>query len=36
VWEFFSERLTLEPWSPGGSVAVDVEVVPETPAAPLA
>ena len=36
VWEFFSERLTLEPWTPGGSVAVGVEVVPEKPATPLA
>jgi predicted PurR-regulated permease PerM len=35
VWEFFSERLTLERWSPG-EVAVGVEVVAEKPAAPLA
>jgi predicted PurR-regulated permease PerM len=36
VWEFFSERLTLEQWSPGSSVAVGVEVVAEKPATPLA
>jgi predicted PurR-regulated permease PerM len=36
VWEFFSERLTLEPWTPGADVAVGVEVVAENPAAPLA
>jgi predicted PurR-regulated permease PerM len=35
VWEFFSERLMLERWSPG-EVAVGVEVVAEKPAAPLA
>jgi predicted PurR-regulated permease PerM len=36
VWEFFSERLTLEPWTPGADVAVGVEVVAEQPAAPPA
>jgi len=36
VWEFFSERLTLEPWTPGSDVAVGVELVAEKPAAPLA
>jgi predicted PurR-regulated permease PerM len=36
VWEFFSERLTLEPWTPGADVAVGVELVAEKPAAPLA
>jgi predicted PurR-regulated permease PerM len=29
VWEFFSERITLEPWSGGGGIPVEVE-----PAAP--
>jgi predicted PurR-regulated permease PerM len=36
VWEFFSERLTLESWSRGDTVAVGVEVVAEKPATPLA
>ena len=38
VWEFFAERLTLEPWTAGDTdaVAVGVEVVAEKPAAPLA
>ena len=38
VWEFFGERLTLEPWTAGATdaVAVGVEVVAEKPAAPLA
>ena len=36
VLEFFSERLTLESWSPGDTVAVGVEVVAEKPATPLA
>lgn len=40
VWEFFSERLELEPWDSREPIAVGVEVVPEAvpdrPAAPLA
>ena len=36
VWEFFSDRLALEPWSAGTAVGVGVEVVAEKPAAPLA
>ncbi|HUJ56033.1 MAG TPA: AI-2E family transporter [Gaiellaceae bacterium] len=40
-WEFFGERVELEPWPKGGEVTVPVEVVadepaPETPAAPVA
>jgi predicted PurR-regulated permease PerM len=32
VWEFFSERVRLEPWKPGEPVAIDVELeVPEAP-----
>jgi predicted PurR-regulated permease PerM len=32
VWEFFSERVRLEPWQPGEPVAIDVELeVPEAP-----
>jgi len=26
IWEFFGERLTLEPWQEGGTVPVEVEV----------
>ena len=36
MWEFFSERVTLESWSAGDVVAVDIDVVGEKPAAPLA
>jgi len=32
VWEFFGDRITLEPWSGGGPVPVEVELV-EPPAA---
>jgi predicted PurR-regulated permease PerM len=40
-WEFFGERVELEPWPKGGEVTVPVEVVadepaPETPPAPVA
>jgi predicted PurR-regulated permease PerM len=32
VWEFFGERVRLEPWKPGEPVAIDVELeVPEAP-----
>jgi predicted PurR-regulated permease PerM len=31
IWEFFAERITLEPWDEGGAVPVEVEV--ERPAA---
>jgi predicted PurR-regulated permease PerM len=31
MWEFFSERMTLEPWREGGTIPVEVEV--ERPAA---
>jgi predicted PurR-regulated permease PerM len=33
VWEFFSERLELEPWDSREPIAVGVEVVPEQPSA---
>jgi predicted PurR-regulated permease PerM len=36
VWEFFSERLTLESWANGSAVPVGVEIIAEKPAAPLA
>ena len=34
IWEFFSERLALEPWSEGGVVPVEVEpaLAPAAPA----
>jgi predicted PurR-regulated permease PerM len=32
MWEFFTDRIKLEPWSKGGSVPVEVELV-EPPAA---
>jgi predicted PurR-regulated permease PerM len=31
VYEFFSERVTLEPWTAGGPVPVEVEIEPPTP-----
>ncbi len=31
MWEFFSERVALEPWTPGDDVAVEVEVEPPPP-----
>jgi predicted PurR-regulated permease PerM len=37
TWEFFSERLALEPWEGGGTVPVEVEVEPaESPESPPA
>ncbi len=29
IWEFFSERLQLEPWTGGGAIPVEVEPVSE-------
>ena len=26
IWEFFAERVTLEPWTEGGTIPVEVEV----------
>jgi predicted PurR-regulated permease PerM len=36
AWEFFSERVALEPWTPGdaGPVPVEVEIEPPRPVAP--
>jgi hypothetical protein len=31
IWEFFSGRIQLEPWTGGGPVPVDVELVDEPP-----
>jgi predicted PurR-regulated permease PerM len=32
IWEFFSERIRLQPWEDGGPIPVDVELdVPEAP-----
>jgi predicted PurR-regulated permease PerM len=36
IWEFFSERVTLEPWDRGGPVPVEVEVEPAPPDVTLA
>ena len=30
IWEFFSERIELEPWEPGEEIPVEVEVEPPT------
>jgi predicted PurR-regulated permease PerM len=35
IWEFFGERVTLEPWAEGGAVPVEVEVEQTRPVAPL-
>jgi predicted PurR-regulated permease PerM len=35
IWEFFSERVTLEPWSRGGTMPVEVEIEEPRPVAPL-
>jgi predicted PurR-regulated permease PerM len=32
LWEFFSERVTLEPWDEGGTLPVEVDVEPRAPA----
>jgi predicted PurR-regulated permease PerM len=36
IWEFFADRVKLEPWSGGGAVAIDVELVAPPPAEPPA
>jgi predicted PurR-regulated permease PerM len=35
IWEFFSERVTLEPWEQGGAIPVEVDVEETRPVAPL-
>ena len=35
IWEFFAERVTLEPWEEGGPVPVEVEVEGTRPVAPV-
>jgi putative heme transporter len=35
VYEFFSERVTLEPWSEGAPIPVEVDVEPPPPPAPV-
>jgi predicted PurR-regulated permease PerM len=35
IWEFFAERVTLEPWEQGGTIPVEVDVEGTRPIAPL-
>src|SRR5204863_6089369 len=35
IWEFFGERLTLEPWQEGGAIPVEVEVEQTRAMAPV-
>jgi predicted PurR-regulated permease PerM len=35
IWEFFGERVSLEPWQEVGTIPVEVEVEETRPAAPL-
>jgi predicted PurR-regulated permease PerM len=35
IWEFFGERVTLEPWQEGGAVPVEVEIEGARPVAPV-
>ena len=35
IWEFFGERLTLEPWQEGGTIPVEVEVEQAPTVAPV-
>ena len=35
IWEFFGERLTLEPWQEGGTIPVEVEVEQTRAMAPV-
>jgi predicted PurR-regulated permease PerM len=35
IWEFFAERVTLEPWEQGGMIPVEVDVEGTRPVAPL-
>jgi predicted PurR-regulated permease PerM len=35
IWEFFAERVSLEPWEEGGTVPVEVDLEETRPVAPL-
>jgi predicted PurR-regulated permease PerM len=35
IWEFFSERVALEPWQEGGAIPVEVEIEETRPMAPV-
>jgi predicted PurR-regulated permease PerM len=35
IWEFFSERVALEPWQEGGAIPVEVEIEETRPVAPV-
>jgi predicted PurR-regulated permease PerM len=35
IWEFFGERVTLEPWERGGAVPVEIELEETRPVAPV-
>ena len=35
IWEFFSERVVLEPWQLGGTIPVEVDLEETRPVAPL-
>ena len=35
IWEFFAERVSLEPWARGGTIPVEVDVEGTRPVAPL-
>src|SRR5881398_3773624 len=35
IWEFFAERVELEPWEEGGAIPVEVEVEGTRPVAPV-
>ena len=35
IWEFFSERVALEPWQEGGPIPVEVEIEETRPMAPV-
>jgi predicted PurR-regulated permease PerM len=35
IWEFFSERVSLEPWQEGATVPVEVEIEETRPVAPV-
>ena len=35
IWEFFAERVSLEPWEEGGTVPVEVEIEDTRPVSPV-
>lgn len=35
IWEFFGERVSLEPWAEGGTVPVEVEIEETRPVSPV-